>query len=164
MDDYELLKQRMGALSFAIFLFGVAALFLADAIFPAILPLIWLSLIPTVLAEQGGKYGLWILAQVGIWLGGLPLLLEMGMFFPGVLVLAGMSALLVAIAPPDKLDKEHQEWVRRLKEGEVEKPKRQQTRGEFPLPPAAYEDEDDVEDDEPEDEILYSARAERRHK
>jgi hypothetical protein len=67
MDDYEAYKQRMAALSGAIFLFGLAALFLADAIFPAILLLIWVCAIPALIAEQGWKFGLWILLQMGCW-------------------------------------------------------------------------------------------------
>jgi hypothetical protein len=148
MDDYEAYKQRMAALSGAIFLFGLAALFLADAIFPAILLLIWVSAIPVLISEEGWKYGLWILLQMGIWMGGIPLLLTMNLFFPGVLVLAGSSALIVAIAPPDRLDKQHQAWraehLARLAAGEG-KAKRKREWQDLPLPPA---DEDDQQDDD----------------
>lgn len=157
MDEYEVYKQRMAALSGAIFLFGLAALFLADAIFPAILLLIFVTAIPVLIAEQGWKYGGWILLQMAIWLGGIPLLLTIDLFFPGVLVLAGLSALLVAIAPPDKLDKEHQAWRAeyraRLAAGEG-KAKRKRDWQDFPLPPAD-EDEDKVEDKVDDDELDY---------
>jgi hypothetical protein len=148
MDDYEAYKQRMAALSGAIFLFGLAALFLADAIFPAILLLIWVAAIPVLISEQGWKFGLWILLQMGIWMGGIPLVLTINQFFPGVLVLAGLSALLVAIVPPDRLDKQHQAWraeyLARLAadEGKV---KRKREWQDFPLPPV---DEDDQQDDD----------------
>lgn len=154
MDDYEIFKQRMAALSGAIFLFGLAALFLLKTIFPAILVLIWITAIPAVLAEKGGRYGLWILTQAGIWLGGIPLLLETGFFFPGVLILAGMSALLVAIAPPDRLDRQHAVWLQERRErlSESGKPKRKRDWQDLPLPPREDEDEDeavDSHDDEP---------------
>ena len=173
MDDYEAYKQRMAALSGAIFLFGLAALFLADMIFPAILLLVWVTAIPAVIAEQGWKFGLWILLQIGIWLGGIPLLLATDLFFPGVLVLAGSSALLVAIAPPDRLDKQHQAWraehLARLAAGEG-KAKRKREWQALPLPPA---DEDDQPDDDTDHDdadgalsgvrMAPSARAESQH-
>jgi hypothetical protein len=152
MDDYEIFKQRMAALSGAIFLFGLAALFLMKTIFPAILVLIWITAIPAVLAEKGGRYGLWILTQAGIWLGGIPLLLETDFFFPGVLILAGMSALLVAIAPPDRLDRQHAVWLQERRERleEFGKPKRKRDWQDLPLPPREDEDEmDDIHNDEP---------------
>ena len=173
MDDYELYKQRMAALGGAIFLFGLAALFLADAIFPAILLLIFVTAIPALIAEQGWKYGGWILLQMGIWLGGIPLLLGIDLFFPGVLVLAGLSALLVAIAPPDQLDKQHQAWVeehRALLAANEGQAKRKRDWQEFPLPPADEEDDNDDEYVEHDNGILGgvmvppSARTESRRK
>jgi hypothetical protein len=167
MDEYEVYKQRMAALSGAILLFGLAALFLADAIFPAILLLTWVAAIPVLIAEQGWKYGLWILVQMGIWLGGIPLLLMVGLFFPGVLVLAGSSALLVAIAPPDRLDKEHQIW-RAEHRARLAAREGKAKRKRLPLPPADEYDEPDDEYDE--DDTLSgvmtppSARAESRRK
>jgi hypothetical protein len=166
MDDYELFKQRMAALSGAIFLFGLAALFLADAIFPAILVLILITAIPALIAEQGWRYGLWILLQMAIWLGGMPLLFTADMIFPGVLVLAGMSALLVAIAPPDQLDKQHQAWVQERRSGGQGKRKRKRDWQDFPVPPVDDEIPGEaVYDDEIEDDIIQSAasgRSDRR--
>jgi hypothetical protein len=154
MDDYELFKQRMAALSGAIFLFGLAALFLADAIFPAILVLILITAIPALIAEQGWRYGLWILLQMAIWLGGMPLLFTADMIFPGVLVLAGMSALLVAIAPPER------------RSGGQGKRKRKRDWQDFPVPPVDDEIPGEaVYDDEIEDDIIQSAasgRSDRR--
>jgi hypothetical protein len=167
MDEYEVFKQRMAALSGAIFLFGLAALFLAHAIFPAILLLIWVAAVPVLIAEQGWKFGWWILLQMSIWMGGIPLLLTMNLFFPGVLVLAGSSALLVAIAPPDRLDKEHQIWReehRARLAARQGKAKRKRDWQAFPLPPV---DEDEEPDDEYDEDGTLSGvmmRAESRRK
>ncbi|GAB4425940.1 MAG: hypothetical protein Kow00106_22350 [Anaerolineae bacterium] len=94
--------ERMGALSGAIFLIGLAALFYLDLFWPGILLLIWLTAAPAVLAEEGWRMGLWILAQMTLYLGGLPLLIVSGLIWPGVLVLFGMSALLAALRPPSR--------------------------------------------------------------
>jgi hypothetical protein len=166
MDDYEAYKQRMAALSGAIFLFGLAALFLADAIFPAILLLIWVAAIPVLVSEEGWKYGLWILVQMGIWLGGISLLLTIGLFFPGVLVLAGLSALLVAIAPPDRLDKQHQAW---RAEHLARRAAREGKRKRIPIPLPPIDEDDDLPDLDEDDEIddtmmVESARAESQRK
>jgi hypothetical protein len=162
MDDYEIFKQRMGALTGAILLFGLAALFLTNNVFPAILLLIWLSVIPVVLAEQGWKYGLWILTQVGIWMAGVFVLIEAGQIFPGVLILAGLSALLVAIAPPDRLDRERQRWVQEMRSGQRGKRKRFSDDLALPLP---TEDEDDEEPEwTDDDDSTYAARSGARRK
>jgi hypothetical protein len=157
MDDYELFKQRMAALSGAIFLFGLAVLFLAGAIFPAILVLVLITAIPPLFAEHGWRYGLWILLQMGIWLGGLPLLVTADMIFPGVLVLAGLSALLVAISPPDQLEEQRQAWIQgRWPEGQ-DKRKRKREWQDFPAPPADDEIVDEaVYDDDMENDIIRS--------
>ncbi len=169
MDDYETFKQRMGALTGAILLFGLAALFLTGSVFPAILLLMWVSVIPVLIAEQGWKYGLWILAQIGIWMGGLYFLIEAGRIFPGVLILAGMSALLVAIAPPDRLDREHQRWVKQMKSGRGRKRKRVADDLGLPLPGLDEDDEDDEDDDdrewiEDDDDSAYAARSGHRRR
>lgn len=100
------LQERIGALSGAIFLFGLAFLFQFHWIWPGILPLILLTAMPPALLESGWRFGLWILVQTAIWLLGLPLLIVNNLIWPGVLVLAGVSALIVAIAPPDRLQAE----------------------------------------------------------
>lgn len=94
--------ERMGALSGAVFLIGLAALFYLDLFWPGILLLIWLTAAPAVLAEEGWRMGLWILAQMALYLVGLPLLIVSGLIWPGVLVLFGMSALLAALLPSSR--------------------------------------------------------------
>jgi hypothetical protein len=167
MDDYESFKQRMGALTGAILLFGLAALFLTGAVFPAILLLLWVSVFPVVLAEQGWKYGLWILVQVGIWMAGVFVLIETGQIFPGVLILAGLSALLVAIAPPDKLDRERQRWVREMRAGK--KGKRKRFADDLALPLPAEDEDDEIDDADPvwiddEDDSAVGARSHARRR
>lgn len=131
MDEYDLFRQRMAALSGAIFLFGLAALFWSGWVWPGILLVIWLTAVPVLLAEKGWRYGLWLLAQLAIWLGGFPLLMARPqLLVPGLLVLAGISMLLVAIAPPDRLDARHAAWVRERRQCSRAKRKRERS-----LPP-----------------------------
>jgi hypothetical protein len=100
---HEVSTERLGALCGALFLVGLALLFQLDWIWPGILPLIWITAAPLLIAELGWQLGLWVLAQTAIWTAGLPLLFRFDRIWPGVLALAGLSALLVAIAPPDQL-------------------------------------------------------------
>lgn len=99
------LSERMGALSGAIFLFGLAILFTLDLFWPGIFLLIWLTAAPAVLVEEGWRMGLWILAQMALYLGGIPWLLAAGLIWPGIFILFGMSALLAALAPPSRLSR-----------------------------------------------------------
>ncbi len=92
----------------AVFLFGLAALFMMGFIWPGILILIWLTAVPILLVEQK-LLGLWIIAQTTIWLVGLPLALMAGAVWPGILVLAGFSALLTAVFHPSDLDRANQQ-------------------------------------------------------
>ncbi len=104
MDDHHSkVQERLGALCGAIFLFGLAFLIRYDLFWRGILPLILITAMPLAILESGVVFGLWILAQTAIWLIGLPLLYMAHFLWPGILVLGGLSALLVAIAPPDKL-------------------------------------------------------------
>ncbi len=152
-DEYSIFKERMAALSGAIFLFGLAGLFLMDALWPGVLLLAWLAAIPALVAEKGWRYGVWLVIQAGLWLIGIPALLALDLIFPGVLILAGTSALLVAIAPPGKLDAQHQAWQRAYYAQQKAKHKRK--RGQ-PLPSVEpklaealeYDLDDEDEDDE----------------
>jgi hypothetical protein len=87
----------------AFFLFGLAILVITDTIWPGILVLLWLTSIPILLAENGWL-GVWIIAQMTLWMIGLPVLFAVDFFWPGILVLAGFSTLLVAVAPPEKME------------------------------------------------------------
>ena len=77
-------------LSGGIFLIGLGLLFLTGiGIWPWILVVIGLSSLPASLAAKKGWYG-W---QGSLWLIGLAILFWSGHFFPGILILVGLSAL-----------------------------------------------------------------------
>ena len=163
-DDPDALKQRLVAFSGAIFLFGFAFLVLINFIWPGLLLLIWFVSIPLLLAEKGFLYGLWLIAQATIWMIGLPFFLFTRMIWPGILVLSGMSALLVAIAPPDKLDQRHQRLMaeRRLGRQMLQKRKRGLAvppdtdrlvlRDDHDLPGNGWDHTDDIWDSEYEED------------
>lgn len=135
------ITERVALFMSAMFLFGLAVLFMLGMVWPGILVLVWLTVIPILLVEQGWL-GLWIVAQMTLWMIGLPFLIALGLVFPGVLVLAGASTLLTAIAHPSKLDEMNKQ--RRAVAKTKRKPKRT-----LPVPPAAFDagrndlDEDD---------------------
>jgi hypothetical protein len=135
--------ERAGALSGAIFLFGLSALFASNTIWPGILILFWLTSIPAVIAGTGWKMGLWTTAQTALWLFGLAALFASNTIWPGVLVLAGMSALLVAIVPPSKLT------ASPLKAQSGAKRKRR-----MPLPQHMEHPADDEEENELDEELI----------
>lgn len=139
--------ERMGALSGAIFLFGLAILFALDLFWPGIFLLIWLTAAPVVLVEEGWRMGLWILAQMALYLGGLPLLIATDLIWPGIFALFGMSALLAALAPPSRLSRK-------------QAPKAKRKRG-LPLPDAVEQPVPDwlagEAEEFPEDDEIESA-------
>lgn len=108
MDDpHDINQTRMGALAGAIFLLGLALVIWLDILIPGIFAVIWVTAIPPLLVEKGWRFALWMLTQLAIWFGGIGYMLDRGSIWPGILVLAGLSALLVAIAPPDHLEALH---------------------------------------------------------
>ena len=127
----------------AVFLFGLAALFMMGFIWPGILILIWLTAVPILLVEQG-LLGLWVIAQTTIWLVGLPLALMAGAVWPGILVLAGFSALLTAVFHPSDLDRANQQ---RRAHRDVYHEKSKRKRG-IPLPYEGDNHHDTYGDDE----------------
>lgn len=152
-DNHDWLMARMGGLSGAIFLFGLAVLFWGGWVWPGILLVIWLTSIPVLLAENGPWLGAWLIAQAALWLGGMPVLFEMGLVWPGILILAGCSALLVAVAPPDKL--QAMEATRRAARARKRKAKRT-----LPLPPVSDRLVDVDIHDVVHNEAIYADRPE----
>ncbi len=144
------LTEQVAVFSGALFLFGLYALFATHLIFPGILFLLWLISVPILLVEEGWM-GVWISAQSTLWLLGLGFLLWAGILFPAVLLLAGFSALIVAVAPPDKVERHKFAWPFSML---VEQPEKQKAKRHLPMP----------EQDEPEesDEIEYYEEAGRR--
>jgi hypothetical protein len=125
--------------------------------------LILVTAIPVVITEEG-LLGIWILAQTAIWMGGIALLYTMHWLWPGVLVLAGISALLVAIAPPDNL-KDRQVQARSAR------PAKTKRKRDIPLPHLA-ERLDDIDPDgvqvanngfEPDDPLYHESGKTSRH-
>lgn len=116
----------------AFFMFGLAALFMTHTIWPGILILIFLTSVPILLTESGWL-GVWIIAQTALWLIGLPLMIVSGIIFPGIFILIGLSVLLVAIAPPEKMEqlnkRNHAEYKAKRKR-------------DMPLPDVDEEDDD----------------------
>ncbi|GIV81307.1 MAG: hypothetical protein KatS3mg051_0661 [Anaerolineae bacterium] len=53
----EDMSDRMGALSGAVFLIGLAVLFYLDLFWPGILPLIWLTAAPAIWPKRAGGRG-----------------------------------------------------------------------------------------------------------
>lgn len=144
-NNHAAMSERIGAFTGAFFLFGLAALFMTNTIWPGILVLFALTPIPILIHEEG-IFAFWIIAQATIWLLGLPLLISMGLVWPGVLMLAGSSALLVGIAPPDKLQATAHERRAQRRAGRKHK-RDEKAKRELPLP---VQDGDWIDDeDEP---------------
>lgn len=88
-------KGAYEAVSGGLFLIGLGLLFLLPGVsfFPWILVVIGLAELPASLANDKGWAG-W---QGFVWLVGLALLFWSGHFFPGILILMGVSALIGAV-------------------------------------------------------------------
>ena len=82
-------KDTLEGMSGGIFLIGLGVLFLVDEIdfWPWILLVIGLASVPGSIASEG----LWAGLQGLVWMGGLAVLFASGQFFPGVLILIGLS-------------------------------------------------------------------------
>jgi hypothetical protein len=85
------------ALSGGLLLIGVGLIFLLHLdFFPAILAVLGLSSVLAGLATGRGWYAI----QSGLWLVGLALLFYFDIFWPGILILLGISALVGAVTRP----------------------------------------------------------------
>jgi hypothetical protein len=87
-------RKYYDGLSGGIFLIGLGLLFLVPGlgIWPWILVVIACSQLPMSLARKQG----WMAWQGFVWMVGLALLFASGFFFPGILIVLGVSALLGA--------------------------------------------------------------------
>ncbi|MBI5960915.1 MAG: hypothetical protein HY866_19405 [Chloroflexi bacterium] len=140
-DDHDVVQERIGLLSGAIFLFGLAALFQFDLIWPGILPLLFITSVPPIFFELGWKFGLWVMMQTALWLVGVPVLIVNDLIWPGVLMLAGTSALLAAIVSPTKLDAQNQQRKAARRE-----PHRKEKAKRLAIP-VPFEDDDQPDQD-----------------
>jgi hypothetical protein len=88
-------SRLYGSLSGGIFLIGTGLIFLLRLpVFPTILAVVGASSALAGLATGRGWEG----AQTGLWLLGLALLFHFEIFWPGILILVGLSALLGAMS------------------------------------------------------------------
>ena len=90
-------SKLYGSLSGGMFLIGIGLIFLLRMpFFPTILAVIGLSSILAGLATGRGWQGI----QGGVWLVGLFFLFYYDIFWPGILILLGVSALIGALTRP----------------------------------------------------------------
>jgi hypothetical protein len=88
-------EHRHKSLSAGLFLIGLGLLFLLRVgIWPWILAVIGVAGLPAALASNRG----WLGFQSAFWLIGLALLFASGYFWPGILILVGLSVLLGGLA------------------------------------------------------------------
>lgn len=86
-----------GTVSAGSLLIGIGLIFLLKLdFFPAILAVVGSSSIGAGLAAGRGWYGL----QSGIWLVGLAIIFYFDIFWPGILILIGISTLIGALTRP----------------------------------------------------------------
>ncbi|MGC8786690.1 MAG: hypothetical protein ACP5Q1_04620 [Anaerolineae bacterium] len=86
-----------GTLSAGLLLIGLGVIFLLKlSLFPAILAVLGISSIAAGLATGRGWYSI----QSGLWLIGLFLLFQFQIFWPGILILIGVSTLIGALTRP----------------------------------------------------------------
>lgn len=88
-------RQHYHTLSAGIFLIGLGLLFLLPGVdfFPWILVVIGAASLPESLAQNRG----WMGWQGFFWMAGLAILFASGYFWPGILILIGLSMLLGAL-------------------------------------------------------------------
>lgn len=90
-------SRLYGSVSGGLLLIGVGLIFLLkQPFFPTILAVLGLASILAGLAVGRGWHGI----QGGVWLVGFYFLFRFDIFFPGILILLGVSALLGALTRP----------------------------------------------------------------
>ncbi len=90
-------SRLYGTLSGGMFLIGLGLIFLLQMpFFPTILAVIGLSSLLAGLATGRGWHGI----QGGVWLVGLFFLFYYNIFWPGILILLGVSLLIGALTRP----------------------------------------------------------------
>lgn len=93
--------EKMDGLSGGIFMIGLGVLFLVEGIgfWPWILVLIGLTSLPSTIGRGDIEGGL----QSFVWMCGLALLFSQpGLFFPGILILIGLSIMIGALGKSSK--------------------------------------------------------------
>jgi hypothetical protein len=94
-------KDAFRGVSGGILLIGIGVIFLADIdIWPWILVLLGLASLPESLAQKG----FWAGIQGAVWLIGLAILFATDQFWPGILILVGLSIVAGALVRPPGLE------------------------------------------------------------
>lgn len=122
MESKHTMKGKLEGASGAIILIGIGLIFLLDIGFwPWILFVVAAPAVLSGIAEGG----LWAGLQGGVWLLGIGVLALLNAWWPGILIVIGLSMLVGALATPPAI---------------ADKPKRKPKRG-LPLPTGEEEDE-----------------------
>jgi uncharacterized membrane protein YdfJ with MMPL/SSD domain len=128
-------KDAFHGMTGGIILIGIGIIFLANIdFFPAILVVIGLAGLP----ESVARKGFWAGIQSAVWLIGIAALFAFDIFWPGILILIGLSMLAGGLVRPPGMEGKRKRGL--------------------PLPLEA-DDEDDADDDyEYEDQYQKSKR------
>ena len=94
-------KDAFHGMTGGIILIGIGIIFLANIdFFPAILVVIGLASLPESVAQKG----FWAGIQSAVWLIGIAALFAFDIFWPGILILAGLSMLVGGLVRPPGLE------------------------------------------------------------
>jgi len=114
-NSFDTGTLRLVALSGAIACLGLAFGLVTWTPWPVVLLVVmWMASVPLLLAGLGWL-GVWLVVQGFLWLGGLAFMIATGTGFPGDvflggLILAGLSALIVALVPPTVAARHRSAW------------------------------------------------------
>jgi hypothetical protein len=144
-------KRDYEAASTGILMAGIGVIFLADIGFwPWILVVFGLAGLPASLANKG----FWAGIQGLVWMIGLAILFETGQFFPGILILIGLSMIAGALVRPPLLDGEKRKrgfHITMTVDANGNPVERGDPAGELIDGGPAYDEPDSEYDDEPVD-------------
>lgn len=91
-------KNTLDTMTGGIILIGIGLIFLLELdFFPTILFVLGLAIMPSAIAREGTCSGL----QGSLWLIGIGTLFALDIFWPGILILIGLSVILGAFAKPE---------------------------------------------------------------
>jgi hypothetical protein len=94
-------KDAFHGMTGGIILIGIGIIFLANIdFFPAILVVIGLAGLPESVAQKG----FWAGIQSAVWLIGIAVLFAFDIFWPGILILIGISMVAGALVRPPGLE------------------------------------------------------------
>lgn len=110
-------KEKAGGMSGGIFLIGIGIIFWLNLdFFPWILVVIALAALPGNVVNESWPAAL----QELVWLIGLAVLFGTGTFWPGILILIGLSIIAGALAKPEILQDKRKRGEEKPKRGSIE--------------------------------------------